>query len=152
VEPLSLNEANAVDDSLYKPGYVVDDVGKDLIIQLGRAAGLCSTCMNTGSLRSGLRAEVRGIITEVGENNGPHKLAVLSVQLSNNLTSICQALDGLTIKSGSSTASPSLSPRIATGSSTTSPIQPPLYLRSNNGNGFFSWLKDFTDSMLDTLF
>jgi hypothetical protein len=76
--------------TLYTAGYVVDDIGKDLLIQLGRTVGICSTCGTSGNLRAGLRAEIRGIITEVSTSLGPHQLAVSSVQLSNNLTSICQ--------------------------------------------------------------
>jgi hypothetical protein len=133
----SMNEVNVVDNSLYSPGYVVDDAGKDLLIQLGRTVGLCSTCINTGTLRSGFRAEVRGTISEVSENNGPHKLAVSFVQLSNNLTSICQQ--------------PSISATV-TGSSSTSPTQSPLFLRSNNnGIGFYSRFQNFVDSLFDNL-
>jgi hypothetical protein len=92
-ETLSVSvEASSVveSSSLYTAGYVIDDVGKDLIIQLGRSVGICSTCGTSGSLRTGLRAEIRGTITELSATLGPHGLAVSSVQLSNNLTSICQ--------------------------------------------------------------
>lgn len=93
--------------SLYTAGYVLDDFGKQRITEIGRSVGICSTCGGSGTIRNGLRAEVRGIVSEVSTTNGPHKLAVSSVQVSNNLTSICQAPSGST-----AATSPSQSPNL----------------------------------------
>jgi hypothetical protein len=85
-------EATSVDTAagLFRVGYEVDDAGKDLLINIGRTIGQCGTCENNpGSLRRGFRAEVRGRILELSTQNGPHKLTVLSAQLSNNLTTTC---------------------------------------------------------------
>ncbi len=111
--------------SLYTAGYVLDDFGKQRITQIGRSVGICSTCGGSGTIRNGLRAEVRGIVSEVSTTNGPHKLAVSSVQLSNNLTSICQAPSGLT--------------------ATTSPSQSPN-LRPSRASGLFSRVRTIFDS------
>ena len=119
--------------SLYAAGYVVDEVGKDLIIQLGRSVGICSTCGSSGSLRAGLRAEIRGIVTEISTSFGPHKLAVSSLQLSNNLTSICQSsLESPTRINDNTTMSPS-----------------PSYLRTPYDVGLFSRVRKAFNSFLD---
>jgi hypothetical protein len=74
----------------YRAGYQVDTAGKDLLVRIGRAAGVCGTCTAGGSQVRGFRAEVRGTITELGSAiNGAHKMTVSSARASFNLTSIC---------------------------------------------------------------
>ena len=76
---------------MYTVGYEIDDAGKQVLLNIARSNGICSTCSNpSGGLNRGFRAEVRGTITELGTNNGPHKLMLTSAQISNNLSNVCQ--------------------------------------------------------------
>lgn len=117
---------------LFRVGYEVDAAGKQVLINIGRAIGRCSTCQNNvGSLQRGFRAEVRGRILELGNQNGPHKFEVLSAQASYNLTSICPALEG---------------------SNTTTPASAPVLPPSTQNVGFLSRILNFIANFFGSLF
>jgi hypothetical protein len=79
--------------------YQVDDAGRSLLVDIGRKLGqkgsfpACGTCTGAGSLLKGFRAEVTGIVTDLGNGSTPPKITVTSAQGSNGRTGFC--LDSL---------------------------------------------------------
>jgi hypothetical protein len=114
----------------YSAQYQVDDAGKELLIQIGRSVGICSTCAPTGRQLRGFRAEVKGTIIELGSGiNGSHKLNVTSARSSYNVTSTC----------GSQSSGP---PPVA------SPVNPP----SNDRFSFLGWFRNLVSKFFNLFF
>jgi hypothetical protein len=94
------------DDGLYSVAYRVDDVGRDLLVELGRSIGqmgnypACSTCTGTedGTLLQGFRAEVTGIVTSLGSgtDSDPPTLQVTNANPSNGRSDFCAATQQVT--------------------------------------------------------
>ena len=57
-----------VPGDLYTRGYRISEgPGKDMIVNLARSVGRCSTCSSDGSLREGFRAAVKGTVVALQE-------------------------------------------------------------------------------------
>lgn len=118
-----------VDGAPYTVAFVVDDGGRNMLIEEGRASGKnggCFTCTGPSSAPAvGFRAEVKGIVSALGDgtNENPPTLQVTSAKASNGRTGFCQ--DGTTTDP-SPTPAPQQNP-----SATDSPQETPTLAPTN---------------------
>ena len=79
-----LEDPTTTSNGLYVRAYRVDESvdngnGKQLLVNLARNVGICSTCNGNGNLRKGMRAAVKGTITELQNGHIPPLLHVTEV-------------------------------------------------------------------------
>ena len=81
---------------LYTRALQVDDSGKQLLVDIARDVGSCSTCTGNGDLRQGFRAEVRGMVITLADGEIPPTIAVTGAIFSDGTATACDGSEPLT--------------------------------------------------------
>ena len=81
---------------LYTRALQVDDSGKQLLVDIARDVGSCSTCTGNGDLRQGFRAEVRGMVITLANGEIPPTIAVTGAIFSDGTATACDGSEPLT--------------------------------------------------------
>ena len=120
-----LEDPTSTSNGLHVRAYRVDEAvdngnGKQLLVNLARNVGTCSTCNGNGNLRFGMRAAVKGTITALQNGDIPPLLHVTEV-LFGSKDELC-VQQAVVAETSSPTESPTEVPIALTSSPTETPI------------------------------
>lgn len=97
VGPFFILQDPETEGGMYSVQYQLNDHTEMLAMAraAGRRGGGCSTCEGgSDGLVRGLRAEVIGVVTDVGDASTPPRIDMISAKVSNDLEAICSAFQG----------------------------------------------------------
>lgn len=76
-------------ETTYTRGWRVDDAGRDLLLDLARETGRCSTCKSGGTLRKGFRAAMNATVLTLGSDETPPLIQVQTATPATPDVAVC---------------------------------------------------------------
>ena len=93
--------------TLYTRGWRLDEDGTDMVLELAREVGRCSTCSSGGTIRDGFRAALNVTVLDLGSEESPPLVSVETAVVASPDEMMCgETVDLLSTERPTSGAAP----------------------------------------------